>query len=799
MINYEIMIDNKDIKKSFLTLKRAMFDKIYSSLNTEQRKAVYSVNGPLLVLAGAGSGKTTVLVRRIAHILRFGNAYFDTALPPDLDENELFRLQKIYNEADVDTIASELERYCTGVCNPWEVMTITFTNKAANEMKVRLGKILGETVGADVWAGTFHSICVRILRKYTIQAGLKPNFTIYDTDDCKKIITQCIKNMNLDDKVFVPRNVMNIISRAKDSLMSPEEFEAVNKKDYKLQNVARIYAKYTMVLEDANAVDFDDIIYRTVNLLKNCEEAREYYQRRFKYVCIDEYQDTNKAQFELAKLLTGRYRNIMVVGDDDQSIYKFRGATIENILTFNKTFDDAKTIKLEQNYRSTGNILSAANDVIKNNKGRLGKNLWSAGDMGEKIIVKNLSNQIEEGKYITNVISTSVLSEGRKYGDFAILYRMNAQSNALESVFARSGIPYKILGGTRFYDRKEIKDILAYLSLMCNRSDDIRLERVINEPKRKIGETTVKAIRDIAAVERCSMFSVMERAREYTALSKSADKLIQFCDLINELDAMSTQMPLNSLFEEVINKTGYMAMLLTMADTEIDRVQNVQELVSNALEYQNNDPEPTLRGFLENVALISDIDSYDDSSDAVVMMTIHSAKGLEFPVVFLPGLEEGIFPGMQSSAIPEELEEERRLAYVAITRAKTKLYMTYVHERMLFGRSQYNKPSRFVGEISKENADFGLTYKEKMEQNREAQRKAVESARKPYSKIPPAPMKKPTQKQEINVGDIVEHVMFGKGDVMSVTKMGADVLYEIAFETVGTKKLMGSYVKLKKL
>ena len=799
MINYEIMIDNKDIKKSFLTLKRAMFDKIYSSLNTEQRKAVYSVNGPLLVLAGAGSGKTTVLVRRIAHILRFGNAYFDTTLPPDLDENELFRLQKIYNEADVDTIASELERYCTGVCNPWEVMTITFTNKAANEMKVRLGKILGETVGADVWAGTFHSICVRILRKYTIQAGLKPNFTIYDTDDCKKIITQCIKNMNLDDKVFVPRNVMNIISRAKDSLMSPEEFEAVNKKDYKLQNVARIYAKYTMVLEDANAVDFDDIIYRTVNLLKNCEEAREYYQRRFKYVCIDEYQDTNKAQFELAKLLTGRYRNIMVVGDDDQSIYKFRGATIENILTFNKTFDDAKTIKLEQNYRSTGNILSAANDVIKNNKGRLGKNLWSAGDMGEKIIVKNLSNQIEEGKYITNVISTSVLSEGRKYGDFAILYRMNAQSNALESVFARSGIPYKILGGTRFYDRKEIKDILAYLSLMCNRSDDIRLERVINEPKRKIGETTVKAIRDIAAVERCSMFSVMERAREYTALSKSADKLIQFCDLINELDAMSTQMPLNSLFEEVINKTGYMAMLLTMADTEIDRVQNVQELVSNALEYQNNDPEPTLRGFLENVALISDIDSYDDSSDAVVMMTIHSAKGLEFPVVFLPGLEEGIFPGMQSSAIPEELEEERRLAYVAITRAKTKLYMTYVHERMLFGRSQYNKPSRFVGEISKENADFGLTYKEKMEQNREAQRKAVESARKPYSKIPPAPMKKPTQKQEINVGDIVEHVMFGKGDVMSVTKMGADVLYEIAFETVGTKKLMGSYVKLKKL
>ncbi len=787
-----------EIKTEFLKLKRALFDKLYTSLNPEQRKAVYSVSGPLLVLAGAGSGKTTVLVRRIAHILKFGNLYFENNVPSFVSNEDIDRMRLLLLSGTEEEISSELERYVSFLPRPWEIMTITFTNKAANEMKVRLEKILGEGQGNDVWAGTFHSICVRILRKYALEAGLKPNFTIYDTDDCKKIITQCIKGLNLDDKVFVPKSVMNTISRAKDSLMSPEDFALVNKKDYKLSSIAKIYEKYAKTLEEANAVDFDDIIYRTVNLLKNNEEARSYYQNRFKYVCIDEYQDTNKAQFELAKLLSGHYRNLMVVGDEDQSIYKFRGATIENILTFNKTFEEAKTIKLEQNYRSTGNILGAANDVIKNNKGRLGKKLWSAGDMGDKIVVKNLSNQNEEGKYITSVISTAVITEGRKYSDFAILYRMNAQSNALESVFARSGIPYKILGGTRFYERKEIKDILAYLSLICNRNDDVRLERIINEPKRKIGATTVEAVRQIASVEGRSMFSVMERAHEYTALSKAADKLCEFCALINSLDEASNEMPLNKLFEEVINRTGYMAMLMSMADTEIDRVQNVQELVSNALEYETNDPEATLRGFLENVALVSDIDSYDKDADAVVMMTVHSAKGLEFPVVFLPGFEEGIFPGMQSSALPEELEEERRLAYVAITRAKKKLYITYVHERMLFGRSQYNRVSRFVEEISRENADFGLTYKEKMEQNRELYKKAAEKAvtTRP-SRVPPPPMQKAAG-PEIAAGDSVIHPMFGRGDVLSVTKMGADKLYEIAFDKVGTKKLMGSYVKLKK-
>lgn len=792
------MIDKNNIGGSFLKLKRALFDKMYSSLNTEQRNSVYSVNGPLLVLAGAGSGKTTVLVRRIAHILKYGNSYFDSTVPSFVTVEELEKMEELYLSGSAEEISEELEKYAVRPCKPWQIMTITFTNKAANEMKSRLEKILGDGNGKEVWAGTFHSICVRILRQYTVEAGLQPNFTIYDTDDCKKIITQIIKSLNLDDKVFVPRSVMTAISRAKDSLMSPEEYAALNSKDYKQASIAKVYKNYAKLLEDANAVDFDDIIYRTVNLLKNNEEAKSYYQNRFKYICIDEYQDTNKAQFELAKLLSGKYRNLMVVGDEDQSIYKFRGATIENILTFNKTFSEAKIVKLEQNYRSTGNILAAANDVIKNNKGRLGKKLWSSGEMGDKIVIKNLSNQIEEGKYITNVISTLVSTEGRKYGDFAILYRMNAQSNALEGVFARSGIPYKILGGTRFYERKEIKDILAYLSLICNRNDDVRLERIINEPKRKIGASTVNAVKEIAQVEGKSMFEIMENAHSYMALSKAADKLKGFCELINSLDELSKQVSLNNLFEEVINRTGYMEMLMGMADTEIDRVQNVQELVSNALDYVNNEPEPTLRGFLENVALISDIDGYNDSEDAVVMMTVHSAKGLEFPVVFLPGLEEGIFPGIQSSTLPDELEEERRLAYVAITRAKKKLYITYVHERMLFGRSQYNRLSRFVEEISNENADRGITYKEKMEQNRELYKKAKEnSIQARPTRIPPVAMKKP-ENDTYAAGDCVVHPVFGKGEILSVTKMGADLLYEIAFDKVGTKKLMGNYVKMKK-
>lgn len=782
-------------KSEFNKLKRTLFDKLYEDLNPQQRMSIYSVNGPLLVLAGAGSGKTTVLVRRIAHILKYGNAYFDQSVPDFVTDKDIEALKNAIS-ADKDTIASILENYAVAPCQPWAVLSITFTNKAANEMKTRLCKMIGEEQGAQVNAGTFHSTCLKILRKFGEYVNLQPNFTIYDTDDAKKLVVSCVKKLNLDEKMYPAKEILNIIGRAKDNLIDAEQFEADNARDFKMGKIAKIYRQYQEQLETANAVDFDDIIFKTVRLLKEREDVREYYQRRYKYVCIDEYQDTNKAQLILATLISGYYKNIMVVGDEDQSIYKFRGATIENILTFDRTFPDAKTIKLEQNYRSTGNILNSANAVIKNNKGRIGKNLWSSLGDGDKIVLRNLTNQTEEGKYITNVIETAILNDGRKYKDFAILYRMNAQSNSLEQVFAKSGIPYRILGGTRFYERKEIKDILAYLCLLCNPHDDIRLERIINEPKRKIGNTTVSAVKDIAAVEGVSMFTVMSRAANYTALSKSADKLTGFCNLIDELTEASKVLPLNTLFEEVIEKTGYKAMLLAMGISELDRLENVQELISNAVEYSENNPEGDLRGFLENVALIADIDNYDNDSDAVVMMTIHSAKGLEFPVVFLPGMEEGIFPSIQSTYNEDDVEEERRLAYVAITRAKRKLYITHVHERLIFGHSQYNRLSRYAEEIPAEYMDKGLTYAEKRAQARQN----LENARAAQTKHPTLPpVKASASPQSFNVGDAVSHPIFGKGDILSITKMGNDSMLEIAFEKVGTKKLMQSFAKLKKL
>lgn len=786
-----------ELKTRFNKAKRSLFDKLYENLNPQQRMAVYSVNGPLLVLAGAGSGKTTVLVKRIAHLVKYGNAYFDSKIPDFVTQDDIEMLEYAINE-DEEYVSKLLTKYSVETCPPWSVLTITFTNKAANEMKTRLSKMVDGEAGNEVWAGTFHSTCLKILRRFGEYAGLQNNFTIYDTDDSKKLITSCIKKLNYDEKMYPAKEVMNVISRAKDSMISVEQFEIDNTKDFKLSKIAKIYREYQDQMKLANAVDFDDIIYKTVCLLRDNEEVRNYYQRRFKYICIDEYQDTNRAQLELAILLSGYYRNLMVVGDEDQSIYKFRGATIDNILTFDKTFPDAKVIKLEQNYRSTCNILNAANAIIKNNNGRIGKNLWSALGEGEKIVVRNLTNQLDEGKYITNVISTAMINDNMQYKDFAILYRMNAQSNALEQVFARSGIPYRILGGTRFYERKEIKDVLAYLCLICNPNDDVRLERVINEPKRKIGATTVNAIKDIASIEGCSMFEVMKNAKNHVALSKAADKLGDFCFLIEELAECSKNMPLNQLFEEVIERTGYKAMLLSMGITEIDRLENVQELVSNAVEYMEAEPEGDLRGFLENVALIADVDNYDTDSDAVVMMTIHSAKGLEFPVVFLVGMEEGIFPGIQSSYSPDDLEEERRLAYVAITRAKRKLYMTNVHERMIFGHSQYNRISRFIEEIPKDFVDMGLTYAEKRAQMRENMQKAAQNNAPKRPTLPPKKVVSQSAQSDIFAGDSVIHPMFGRGDVLSVTPMGNDKLYEIAFDRVGTKKLMGSYVKLKK-
>ncbi|MBQ7364385.1 MAG: UvrD-helicase domain-containing protein [Clostridia bacterium] len=785
-----------EFRERFLKAKRALFDTVYEGLNAAQREAIYAVNGPLLVLAGAGSGKTTVLVKRIAHIIRYGNAYHSTAMPADISEAEVTALEGARGY-DREMIASILERYTENAPPAWAILAITFTNKAANEMKERLAKELAVEVGSlDVWAGTFHSVCVRILRRFGEEIGLSRNFTIYDTDDQKRVIKDVLKELNIDDKMFPPKAVLPVISRAKDTLTTPVEFAASIGNDYRMKQIAKIYAAYQERLEAASAVDFDDIIMKTVMLLRDVEEVRSFYQRRFRYVLIDEYQDTNGAQFELSRLLSDYHRNLMVVGDDDQSIYKFRGATIENILGFDKTFEDSRVIKLEQNYRSTQIILDAANAVIENNESRHGKKLWTAKRGGDRIVLAEVDDQNAEGVYVAEKVLQLVRLEGRKYSDFAVLYRMNAQSNAIEKILARSGVPYRVLGGTRFYERKEIKDIMAYLCLINNPDDDLRLKRIINEPKRKIGATTLTAIEDIATEERISMLSVCERASSYTALLRTASRLTEFASLIAEFRELSEVVPLSDLFRQVIERTGYRQMLIAEGEESRERLENVEELISNAVEYETNNDSASLSGFLEEVALVSDVDNYDKDADAVVMMTMHSAKGLEFPVVFLPGMENGMFPSMSALTEHEEMEEERRLAYVAITRAKEKLFLTHAKERLLYGQTQFNPLSRFVKEIPPLLLD--------KKDERQAPRARVSGGGYVPQIIGGIGGKKAPEKPKVpieifSVGARVKHGTFGDGTVLSVRNLGSDTLYEVMFDTVGTKKLMGNMAKLKKV
>ena len=796
------------LQERFIKAKRALFDKLYSTLNPQQREAVYTVNGPLLVLAGAGSGKTTVLVKRIAYIIKYGDAYLDESLPDIVNEEVVSALENALSY-DADMIAGILESFAVRPCPPWAILSITFTNKAANEMKERLAKALGvEPTELETWAGTFHSVCVRILRRHGSAVGLERNFTIYDTDDAKKVITQATKELNIDDKMFPAKTVMSAISRAKDTLTTPEEFLGIaeRSKDYRLKKVAEIYRLYQRKLAEANAVDFDDIIMKTVTLLAEHPDVLEFYQRRFKYVLIDEYQDTNRAQFKLAELLSGGYRNLMVVGDDDQSIYRFRGATIENILSFDNVFADAKVIKLEQNYRSTAVILEAANAVIANNEGRKGKKLWTAKPGGEKIGLVQLDNQHDEGVYITEKIAQMVRREERKYSDFAVLYRTNAQSNAIEKVFAKSGIPYRVLGGTRFYERKEIKDILAYLCLINNPADDLRLQRIINEPKRKIGGVALDAIRDIAAVEHIPMLTVCENATKYTALLRMAPRLQEFASLIATLKEIGENEPLSELFKKTIDMSGYRAMLVAEGEEGKDRLENVEELISNAVEYEENTEGATLAGFLEEVALVSDIDNYDKDADAVVLMTMHSAKGLEFPVVFLPGLENDLFPSMQAQADHEEMEEERRLAYVAITRAKERLFLLHVKERLLYGQTKYNPLSRFVKEIppmllDKSDRGEGAHVRGYHRGGAPVGGGAGGTSVRPAGVVggigAPQPKAPSAPAVIFPVGTAVVHPTFGKGVVLSVRTLPGDALYEIAFDECGTKKLMAKMAKLK--
>ena len=838
------------IEERYLAAKRALFDKVYQSLNDRQREAVFTVNNPLLVLAGAGSGKTTVLVRRIAFIIRYGNAYFSEYIPYGTDEGRVRELENALSLAPAEIENGILSEFSNNACEPYRILAITFTNKAANEIKERLAKMFPEDTGTagDIWTGTFHSVCMRILRLHCEKVGYRTGFTIYDTDDSKKAMLSAMQRCNIDEKLLPVKGVMGAISRAKDRLMTPDDFAIEAGGDFRQKQIARVYEAYQQLLRESNALDFDDIIMQTVLLLKNHAEVREAYQKRFKYVCVDEFQDTNVAQLQLTVLLSGFYQNLMVVGDDDQSIYKFRGATIENILTFDKTFPAAKVIKLEQNYRSTQTILDAANAVIAHNAGRKGKTLWTAAGEGEKIHLRLCDDQNMEARFVVDTVNRTVARGEATYRDFAVLYRTNAQSQSIEKAFARSAVPYRVLGGTRFTDRKEIRDAVAYLQLINNHDDNLRLARIINEPKRKIGAKTLEAVAEIAEELGCSQFSVIARASSFPALERSKATLEQFGELIRSLAELSERVTLDVLFDAVLDRSGYRQMLIDAGAEEADRLENLEEFKSGILEYMKENEEPTLTGFLEETALVADVDRYDESADAVVMMTIHSAKGLEFPIVFLPGMEDGLFPGMQTITAGEsEMEEERRLAYVAITRAKKELYMIHTRNRLLYGQTTYNPVSRFVSEIpsslvekpEEEGAAYGAgfgraafggsswgtgsgggswgksasVYGSRGAEAPSTQKRTYYSAPVPRTEVkrtaPPSAERitvgknlatpKSGARGVFSAGDRVRHMTFGDGEILSVKPMGADTLYEIVFDRVGTKKLMATYAKLKKI
>ena len=787
----------------YLAAKRALFDQKYAFLNEKQREAVYTTKGPLLVLAGAGTGKTTLLVNRIAYILKYGNAYFSEQVPCGVSEETIAEMENAKNlsEEDLNTYLDSFADKSEFIA-PWNVLAITFTNKAANEMKTRLEKTIGDAA-KDIWCGTFHSMCLRMLRKYAKSIGYESNFTIYDTDDSKRLIADCMKQMGIDEKAISVRTMMNRISMAKNTLTTPQDFDAVVGQDMKLQQISSVYTLYDHRMKGAMAMDFDDIIMNTVLLLRENMEALTYYQKQFRYVMIDEFQDTNFAQFELALLLSGGHDNLMVVGDDDQSIYKFRGATIENILHFDEKVRGTKIIKLEENYRSTENILNAANSVIRHNFGRRGKELWSKKGDGEKVVVKQFENQNDESRYIVNKIMELVIREKKKYSDFAVLYRTNAQSNAIESVLSKSAIPYRIVGGHRFFERKEIKDILAYLSVVNNPSDNLRLERIINEPKRKIGEATMAAVRRISEDRGLAIFDVMENADRYPNVSKSYSKFVMFVALIRRLQNMQGKEKLSDIVRATIEHSGYMDMLRAQEENGEgpERRENVEELISSVIEYEERTENATLQGFLEEISLVTDIDNYDQGSDAIVLMTIHSAKGLEFPVVFLPGMEEGIFPSQQSAFAPDELEEERRLAYVALTRAEQRVYALCAKERLLFGKTQFNPASRFLSEISDQYKTSEILDQKpamKTEFGEKTKKFTLSNAFTSKSSLS-SEVGKTKVVEHLSVGDRVSHYMFGEGTVRSVREMGADVLYEVDFDKAGNKKLMATYAKLRKI
>lgn len=774
-------------------LRRQVMEKEFSRMNPMQREAVFTTEGPLLILAGAGSGKTTVLVNRIANIVKYGCAYGAREFSVSLTEEEIRMLEE-YRDGTQEYTDEIADLLAVRPAKPWQILAITFTNKAAGELKERLEAMLGPD-GQDIWASTFHSTCARILRRDGESIGYTSHFTIYDTDDSKRVMKECQRLLNIDDKMLSHKTLLHEISHAKDSLISPEDYLNDAGDDVRLRKIGEAYRLYEKLLRDADAMDFDDMIVNTVKLLEENEEVRTRYQNRFRYVMVDEYQDTNHAQYRLTSLLAGGSGNLCVVGDDDQSIYRFRGATIENILSFEAQYHKAKVIRLEQNYRSTQNILDAANAVISHNTERKGKNLWTANGPGEKIVVDNAFDEQEESTFIADTIMDSVKG-GRKWSDHAVLYRMNAQSNAIERTFVRMGVPYRVIGGHRFYERKEIRDALAYLSVISNPADNIRLRRIINEPKRGIGATTINHAAQIAAGLGLSLYEVISHADEYEQLVRAAPRLRAFTQIIDGLAEAAEELPLNELFEKAMRDTGYLDSLALDRETYQDRLENIQELSSNLLRYSEDNEEGDLNGFLEEVALMTDIDNYNEEADTVVLMTLHSAKGLEFPVVFIPGMERGIFPGIQSLYSASEMEEERRLAYVGITRAKERLYLTHARTRMLYGSTSHNAPSPFLEEIPE-----GLV-EEKRKVTLSQQKPSVQRAAKPKKTFDhsfgPAAPKPSAPAGSYRVGDTVGHKLFGTGVVLSAQPMGNDTLLEIAFEKAGTKKLMANFARLTK-
>lgn len=793
-------------KSEILALRRAVLEKDFARMNDRQKQAVFTVNGPLLILAGAGSGKTTVLINRIANILRYGDAYNSTYLRDDLDENDIAAC-KAYIENGTPLTTESQEHLSVSACAPWRIMAITFTNKAAGELKDRLCAMLGETAN-DIWASTFHSTCARILRRDGERIGYSSHFTVYDTDDQRRLMKSILKELDISEKNITPKSILNEISRAKDSLISPAEYALTVGDDFRLKIISRAYTTYQKRLEDADAMDFDDLINKVVELFKKCPDVLEYYQNRFRYLMVDEYQDTNHAQYTFVRMLAEKSGNLCVVGDDDQSIYKFRGATIENILSFENTFQNATVIRLEQNYRSTQNILDAANAVIEHNTERKGKTLWTQNGTGAMIHLHTAENETDEAERITKIILDGVAA-GRKFSDYAVLYRMNSQSLTFERNFAKSGVPHRIIGGTRFYERREIREMIAYLSVINNPSDEMRLRRIINTPKRSIGDRSVEVAAQIGQQTGETLFEVVSHAKDYPALSRAANKMTLFAAQMQGLIELNNdeKVTLGELYDELVERIDYLNFLKTDdPESAEDRAANVQELASNLRRFEEENPEGTLSDFLEEVSLITDIDNYDNNADSVVLMTVHSAKGLEFPVVFLPGMEENIFPGMASVYVPSEVEEERRLAYVAITRAKEELYIFHAESRMIFGMTNRNHVSRFVEEIPETLVEHT--------RSRDYSARPVSmpsfGGAKPFGEAPktksvaeaggfmPKPRVKPAPAGTYRVGDTVLHKAFGTGLIVSATPMANDTLLEVAFDKVGTKKLFANFARLTK-